>query len=173
MNQKTDIKFFFSHNSMDKEYCLSVANFLMLLGFKREDIVCTSIPDCGPPVGKDIYEWLRSKFAENLHVIYMLSEAFFNSVPSVCEMGAAWVKQKNYTAFILPGFSMEKVKGPIDKTKMGVDLNLDDFGLRARLKEFAELLGANVDPKQIEYAADQFIKSLKKSDDGLKWHGIQ
>ena len=166
------VKIFISHNSADKEYCQPLFNFLMFLGFKQGDVICTSIPNCGPPVGKDIYEWLREHFDKNIHVIYMLSDNFFQSVPSVSEMGAAWVTQKSYTSFILPGFSMSKAKGPIDKDKMGVNLNLDDYEIRAQLKQFAKLLGAGVDLNQIEYAAEQFIKSLKTKDDGLIWHGI-
>ncbi len=164
-----EMKLFISHNSEDREYCQTLVYFLISLGFKQEDIVCTSIPNCGPLVGDDIYVWLRSQFYENLHVIYMLSENYFKSVSSVCEMGAAWVTQKSYTSFILPEFSMGKVQGPIDKNKMGVDMNLDDSGLRAQLKQFAKNICVTVSDSQIDLASDQFIKAVKNPNNAFTW----
>ena len=163
------IKIFISHNSKDKEYCQVLVYFLISIGFKQEDVVCTSVPNCGPQVGDDIYAWLRSQFDGNLHVIYMLSDNYYKSVPSVAELGAAWVTQKDYTSVILPDFSMAKAEGPIDKNKMGVDLNLDDSGLRAQLKQFAKNIGVTVSDSQIDLAADQFIKSIKKEQNGIPW----
>ena len=52
----------------------------------------------------------------------MLSDNYYASAACLNEMGAVWMKQKDYYTFLLPDFEFSKIKGAINPSKRGISL---------------------------------------------------
>jgi hypothetical protein len=98
------LKIFISHSSKDKKYGDALLGLLTGLGLKRDEIIYTSNDLYGIPLGKKIYEYLRNNIDTNVHMIFLLSNNYFESIACLNEMGAAWLAQKEYTVIGVPGF---------------------------------------------------------------------
>lgn len=84
-------KIFISHSSKDKNYTDMLVDLLEDMGLRENQIFCSSVPGCDIPLGKNIFDDILSQFHYNeLHVIFVLSENFYNSPVCLNEMGAAW-----------------------------------------------------------------------------------
>lgn len=130
---------FISHSSRDKHYMEVFVELLNFLGLREENVICTSVDGYGIPLGENIYKWLAEKFQTcDFHVIFALSHNYYESVPSLNEMGAAWAMRQKWDALLLPGFGFDDVKGCIDKSQMMLNLDADDIG--GRLGELRDTL---------------------------------
>ena len=102
-------KVFISHASNDKSFVQLIVNLLEDIGLSETEIVCSSIPGYGIPLGKDIYDWLSEQFQNcDLHIIFILSDNYYNSVACLNEMGAAWVLKQKYDTVLLPEFDFRR-----------------------------------------------------------------
>ena len=131
--QEKTIKLFISHSSKNKDYVKAFVELLEDIGL-RKNIICSSISDYSIPLNKNIYDWLRSEFQNsNLHVIYLLSKEYYNSVPCLNEMGATWALKHKWTSILLPKFDFSQIEGCIDKNQISIkldDTNKDLLNLR-------------------------------------------
>ena len=85
------VKIFISHSSDDVKYVRRIVEFLEDLNVPEDGIFCSSIPEYGIPGGEKIFDFLRGQFdTYDLHVIFVLSKNYYNSIASLNEMGAAW-----------------------------------------------------------------------------------
>lgn len=85
-------KLFISHSSKDAEYMKAFVDLLVAIGVHKNQITCTSVPQCYIPVRCNIYDWLAKQFqTSDLHVVYAFSDNYYSSVATLNEMGAAWV----------------------------------------------------------------------------------
>lgn len=84
---------FISHSTKDSEYVASLVDLLRKIGFTDKDVFCSSYPGYGIPLGKNIYEFLKSCFKDyELFVLFVISkDNYYSSPASLNEMGAAWV----------------------------------------------------------------------------------
>lgn len=83
-------KLFISHSSKDAEYMKAFVDLLVAIGVHKNQITCTSVPQCNIPVGCNIYDWLAEQFqTSDLHVVYAFSDNYYSSVATLNEMGAA------------------------------------------------------------------------------------
>lgn len=168
MSQKTP-KIFISHSSLDKEFIEALVELLEFIGLNnKQQLICTSISGYGIPLGKDIYEYLKEQFYDHdLHLIFVLSDNYYHSVPCLNEMGAAWVLQKKYTTILLPGFEFEEIKGAINPRQIGLKLDAEPIDIKDKLgqlkntilKEFNLPL---IDEARWETKRDNFIKTVSK-----------
>ena len=134
-------KVFISHATKDSEYVKTFVNLLEDIGLSEDEIVCSSISGYGIPLGEDIYDWLSSQFQEfNLHVIFMLSNNYYQSVACLNEMGAAWVLKQKYDTVLLPNFDFVQIKGAINPNKIGIKLDSNADELNHRLNELKDNL---------------------------------
>lgn len=134
-------KVFISHASKDSEYVKAFVNLLEDIGLTEDEIVCSSISGYGIPLGADIYDWLSSQFQEfNLHIIFMLSNNYYQSVACLNEMGAAWVLKQKYDSILLPDFDFVQIKGAINPNKIGIKLDSTVEELNHRLNELKDAL---------------------------------
>lgn len=86
------MKLFISHSQQDRPFILPMVEMLYSIGMSENDIFCSSIPELGIPGGKEIYEYLRELFVkEELYVLFMLSDRYYQSPNCLNEMGAAWI----------------------------------------------------------------------------------
>ena len=75
------------------------------MGVPENSMIFSSITEIGVPVKDDIYEYLRNLLdSEQVIPIFMLSDNYYASTACLNEMGAVWMKQKDYYTFLLPDF---------------------------------------------------------------------
>ena len=106
---------------------------------------CSSIAELGVPIKEDIYEYLRNLLdSEQVIPIFLLSDNYYSSVACLNEMGAVWIKQKDYFMFLLPEFEFSEIKGAISPRKRGVLLwyrsDREEQNLKENLNQFREEL---------------------------------
>ena len=124
-----------------KKVFISHVNLLEDIGLSETEIVCSSIPGYGIPLGKDIYDWLSEQFQNcDLHIIFILSDNYYNSVACLNEMGAAWVLKQKYDTVLLPEFDFPQIKGAINPQQIGIKLDSDCTELNQRLNELKDSL---------------------------------
>lgn len=163
---ENEMKVFISHSSEDKEYGDVLLELLRGLGLNRDEIIYTSNDLYGIPLGKKIYYYLRENIDTDVHMIFLLSDHYFQSVACMNEMGATWLAQKEYTVIGIPGFDFNSKSFQdccIDSKKMGFIMNnyiritefkgiiesefgkrIDDMEWQALLEKYKENLSTNI-----------------------------
>lgn len=159
---------FISHSSCDKEYTKAFVDLLFDIGLNEDDIVCSSYPGVGIPLREKVYDWLVEKFQEyDLHVIYFLSQNYYQSAASLNEMGAAWAMKQKWDGVLLPGFSFSDISGCIDSTQIGIKLDGDIDELKHRLGELKDDIVEEFGLRQIsstrwEKIRNSFIEKIQE-----------
>ena len=134
----------------------------------KNQITCTSVPQCNIPVGCNIYDWLAKQFqTSDLHVVYAFSNNYYSSVATLNEMGAAWVMRCKWTGLLLPGFTFNQLAGCIDKNQICIKLDDPDIiTLKQRLRQFRddiikEFGLESIDEDEWEEKRDDFLDKIK------------
>lgn len=126
-DQETQLSIFISHNEKDSDLADIVIQLLEDIGVsksvKDNKIFCSSATCRGVKLGDDIFETIKNKFDENIIVLFLFTENFYESAACMCEMGAAWVKGKDVLSLIVPPQKFENIKGIINKNIKGIQLN--------------------------------------------------
>lgn len=115
-------KVFISHSSLDTDIVDELLDILKLIGLRQDQIFCSSIPGYGIPLGDHLFERLKSELSDDIAVIFVLSENFYNSPICLAEMGAAWVLSRDHAPLVVPPFSFSKVQGVLKNT-IGITIN--------------------------------------------------
>ena len=125
---------FISHSSNDKDIVGPFVKMLTSIGLDRNKLFCSSIDGYGIPQRENIYDFLKREFTEkNTFVVMMMSDNYYNSKPSLNEMGAAWAMSKEYVSILIKGFDFKQIEGAVDVQKIG--FKIDD---KYRLDEFKD-----------------------------------
>ena len=75
------------------------------MGISEKYMFCSSISEIGVPIKEDVYAYLRDLLdSEEVIPIFMLSDNYYSSAACLNEMGAVWMKQKDYFTFLLHDF---------------------------------------------------------------------
>ena len=134
----------------------------------KNQITCTSVPQCNIPVGCNIYDWLAKQFqTSDLHVVYAFSDNYYSSVATLNEMGAAWVMRCKWTGLLLPGFTFNQLAGCIDKNQICIKLDDPDIiTLKQRLRQFRddiikEFGLESINEDEWEEKRDDFLDKIK------------
>lgn len=136
MKKENSAQLFVSHAEADAPYIEAFVKFLEELGFDDSNMFCSSVEGFGISWGDNIYDYLENKFNNNendLMVLFMLSDNYYNSAACLNEMGAAWVLKKNYRSILLPGFEFKDIKGAVDPRRIAI--KLDDEKLMTKLND--------------------------------------
>ncbi|MBQ4569380.1 MAG: toll/interleukin-1 receptor domain-containing protein [Ruminococcus sp.] len=161
-------KIFISHATKDSEYVRAFVNLLEDIGLSEDEIVCSSVPGYGIPLSEDIYDWLSNQFQEyNLHIMFMLSKNYYDSVACLNEMGAAWVLKQKYDTILLPSFDFPQIKGAINPNKIGIKLDSVHDELNHRLNEMKDTLIEEFELRTIsaskwERHRNEFLKKIEE-----------
>ena len=132
-------KVFISHSSEDVAYVTAIVELLEDIGLTEQQVVCSSVPGYGIPLGADIYDWLSEQFQKyELHVLFCLSKNYYNSVACLNEMGAAWVLKTKYDSLLLPSFSFQDIKGAVNANQIGLKLDSPDALLKEHLNQLKD-----------------------------------
>jgi len=143
------MKIFISHSSKNEDYGRALVDLLTGVGIDHDSIVFTSDTSYGIPVGKNIFNWLKTQISERPFVIYLLSTDYFSSVACLNEMGAAWVVENQHAAIFTPNFDLNDASfrgGALDPREIGFFIDHED-----RVTEFIESLRENfkITPNQV------------------------
>lgn len=158
-------KIFISHCEKDIAIVESFVDLLSHIGLTSDMLFCSSIPGYNIKQGSgDIYEYLRNEFSNNLFVIFMLSENYYNSKACLNEMGATWVLQRKYQSILLPGFDYSQIQGAINPRD--ISFKLDDqknrgsaLGeLKDNIIQFLELHDVNT--SKWDYQRERFFSQI-------------
>lgn len=152
-----------------KDFCV-IKEFMELLynmGMRSEDMFCSSIEELGIPFKQNIYDYLKEMIdKDDIYAFFMLSDNYYASPACLNEMGAVWVKQKEYVSFLLPGFRYNQIEGAIDPRKIAIDLGAERNGLRSNLNqlkdELADKFRLQVNNERWETCRDRFIDKMGK-----------
>ena len=141
MSMQKDKKIFISHATRDVAYVRVIVDLLEDIGLTEQQVVCSSVPGYGIPLGEDIYEWLSKQFLEfDLHVLFVLSDNYYSSVACQNEMGAAWVLKTKHDTILLPGFEFQDIKGAVNPRQISMKLDGDEGVLKQHLNELKDML---------------------------------
>lgn len=128
MFEKKEPIIFLSHASANKTYGTALRDYMIGLGIKNEQLVYTSHHRNKVPMGKNFCDYLREQINREVFVVYLLSEDFFKSAMCLNEMGAAWVRQRDYDMVFVPNFDFTNYSYnncAVDPKKIGAVLNGD------------------------------------------------
>ena len=166
-DKRKERKLFISHSKYDKEYVFAIVDLLESIGLNHKNIVCSSIAPYCIPLNENIYNWLIGEFHKyDLHMIFVLSDAYYRSAPCLNEMGAAWAFKNKWDAILVPGFDFNKIDGCIDKEQISIKLDIEDeFMLKhylGALKDelIKEFVLSPMDDTIWERKRDEFLQKI-------------
>lgn len=156
-------KLFLSHSSQDAKVVTAFVNFMLTIGLKSEDIICTSVPSTKIPNGEDIFDYLNKALNDEIYVLFFLSDNYYSSTVCLNEMGAAWIKKADSLNFLLAGFDFSDMRGVVNKNKVGIKLGTCDEMSKVSLNEFKDtltsLFGIAINQNVWELARDSFLNA--------------
>lgn len=155
---------FISHSTKDSEYVASLVDLLRKIGFTDKDVFCSSYPGNGIPLGKNIYEFLKSCFKDyELFVLFVISkDNYYSSPASLNEMGAAWVQGSKSIPILLPGMSPAKLKGVVGPDSLALCLDSDNvrYDLNSLKNDLLLFFGKQqINESAWEHDRDSFLES--------------
>lgn len=158
---------FISHSEKDKEIASYFVDLLYDMGLKENNIFCSSRTEIGVPIKEDIYSYLCNILdSDDIISIFMLSENYYNSSACLNEMGAVWIKQKDYFVFLLPGFEFKQINGAINPNKKGIKLDSNIDTLKGELTNFkneiCKIFEIYISENRWEKQRDNFIKKINE-----------
>ena len=162
-------KILISHASKDIGYVQLILNLFEDIGLTNDEVVCSSIPGYGIPLGADIYDWLASQFQEHdLYIIFVLSEQYYQSPACLNEMGAAWVLKQDYDSILLPGFDYRQIAGAVNPNRIALKLDEKDINnLKHRLLELKDKIVQKFSLRSMsetkwERNRDEFLRKVEE-----------
>ncbi|WP_040282732.1 toll/interleukin-1 receptor domain-containing protein [Psychroserpens damuponensis] len=151
---------FISHSSLDAKYVEKIIDILEIIGVPSEKIFCSSFEGYGVRLGNDFLQDIRKRLNSQVLVVFVLSENFYSSVVSLCEMGATWVKTNSHIPVLIPPFDYKDVKGVIPTTNgMKINEKPKYNSLKTIVEEFLDLEPIN--NSVWERKRDNLLKELK------------
>lgn len=173
MHMQKEYKLFISHAERDSKIVDLFVDLLCHLGLSEQNIIYSSRPEFGVPLGEDIYDFLRSELqSEKIIPIFMLSANYYQSAACLNEMGAIWMKQSDYYTILLPDFRFEEIKGAINPRKMSVHLGRDPFEVQGELNKFKDeicrLFDLKINETLWERKRNSFLKYILEIDDSIR-----
>lgn len=153
---------FISHSSKDIDVVKPFVNLLRTIGLDRTKLFCSSIDGYGIPQRENIYDFLKREFTEkNTFVVMIMSDNYYDSKPSLNEMGAAWAMSKEYISILIKGFEFSQIEGAVDAQKIGFKIE-DAY----RLDEFKENLVKELrlpPPQNWETEKERFLSQIRQA----------
>ena len=121
-------KLFLSHFGRDKHYGDAFVSLLMKTGLKAEQLLYSSNPFCGIPIGKNIYDYLRETINDGAYMVYLLSDNYYEN-------------DKFQRGVVNP----QNLANPMDNM----------IGMRQLMNHVKELFGLHTDSIQIQGVLDE------------------
>lgn len=153
-------KIFISHSSSDTDIVEKIIDTLEAIGVPSEQIFCSSFEGYGVKLGADFLETIKTELNSNVLVLFVLSSNFYESVVSLCEMGASWVKTNEHIPILIPPFEYSEIKGVIPTTHgMKINEKPKFNSLKEKIESFMGLKQSNF--STWERKRDNILKAIK------------
>ncbi|MFW6027054.1 MAG: hypothetical protein ACOCRX_12025 [Candidatus Woesearchaeota archaeon] len=154
-------KIFISHSTLDKEYAKVLVRLLTDMKVPENKIFCSSVKGFGIELGANFLEVIKETLNDNILVLFLLSESFYHSKISLCEMGATWVKTNMHIPIVIPPFSFKDIEGVIIGTQGLLINNKGDINsLRDKITELLDLKDINMNIW--ENYRDEYLEKINK-----------
>lgn len=153
-------KVFISHSSRDKSHVEELIDLLETIGLKSTQIFCSSFEGYGIDLGENFLERIKNELNEEILVLFVLSDNFYSSPISLCEMGATWIKTSEHIPILIPPFDFKDMQGVIPLTqgfKINESLKLNLF--KEKLENIFKLKA--IDFSSWERKRDRIIKRIE------------
>jgi len=132
-------KVFISHSSKDKLYVEEIIDIIETIGLHSSQIFCSSFDGYGIDLGENFLDRIKVELDENNLVLFILSQNFYQSPVSLCEMGATWIKTNEHIPILIPPFDFKDIQGVIPLTQ-GFKIN-DSLKLNLFKEKIEKLFG--------------------------------
>lgn len=159
-------KIFISHSSKDKKYGKALVRLIESIGVSNKNIIFTSDDIHGIPLGQNIFDFLKNEISSNAHMLYLLSDNYFESPACLNEMGASWIIKNDYTFIGTPEFSFSNSKF----SGIAIDIRTVGFTMdnKSRLIEFRNMIYEkfnlpNIDDRIWYEKLDEYINEIRNS----------
>ena len=183
-----DAKIFISHCGNDSKIGEKFLNFLLSLGYKKENIFYSSKYHNGVEIGKNFPNVVRDNFIGANIVVLLLTENFYNSYYCVCEEEAAWISvNKEIVPILLGNLNFGDMKGFIDSSTKSFSpkyseseelytyfakrscVDFDEKEAKEKYTEFVETssLTSIIKTNELGDKDRQILKGLQDSNNGV------
>lgn len=160
--QKASRKVFLCHSINDKEFAEHLLDMLHAMGLNHECIFYSSAHGYGTNLGESFIQRLKEELSNDVLVIFLLSDNFFNSPMCMCEMGAAWITTREHVPILIPPFDFDQVKGVFPSSHgMKINDRAAYTSLHEKITEYFSL--APIKPAPWERARDRVVDRIEKS----------
>ena len=156
-------KLFISHSSKDADIVEELIDMVEAIGLTSKEIFCTSIEGYGINLGENFLSRLKEELSSNTIVIFVLSNNFYESPVSLCEMGAAWAMSKEHVPILIPPLNYSDIEGVIP-TSQGMKVNepLKYNALKKKIESFFELEPI-IDGSAWERKREKILKQIESA----------
>jgi predicted component of type VI protein secretion system len=110
-------KVFISHSSKDSSIVEEIIEVLESIGLNSTQIFCSSFNGYGIDYGDNFLERIKDELDNNVLVLFILSQNFYESPVCLCEMGATWMKTNSHIPILVPPMEFKDIKGVIPLTQ--------------------------------------------------------
>lgn len=166
-------KVFISHKACHKLYGQFIVDVLEKYGIDvKSSVIFTSDRRLGVPQGKDIYDYLKDCFRDDLMVIFLFSKAFYDSNICISEAGAAWATNQ-YCLNVIIDIDFSDIDKPSNNALSSIKFNqLRTEDQRITLYEFFETilkvgLQVNCDEEKLNLAIEEVLGFDKYADEKI------
>ncbi len=126
---------------------------------RSDFIFCSSFEGYGIDLGENFLERIKNELNENILVLFILSQNFYESPISLCEMGATWIKTNEHIPILIPPFDFKDIQGVIPLTQ-GFKIN-DSLKLNLFKEKIQKLFGlAPIDNSSWERKRDRMLTRI-------------
>lgn len=140
-----EISLFISHASVDSPVVKAFVNLLEAgIGVLPQNIFCTSIKGQGIRPGAEFKSFIRENLGGATTVIALISENYYNSPFSMCELGGSWLQAKDFIPILVPPIrfgDMKAVLNGLQALRIESEEDLDELR-----DELADRLGIKPQP---------------------------
>ena len=136
------------------------------IGIPPADIFCTSLKGQGIKPGADFVDSIRDSLDDATVVLALISENYYNSPFSMCELGGTWLLVKDFFPVLVPPVRFEDMKAVLSGLQASrIDAPYDLDELRDELTE-----RLNIEPlptPRWNQKREEFLSSLSSALDKL------
>lgn len=156
-------KLFISHSSLDARYGGALVELLENIGVSATEILFTSKDRFGIPLGRNIFDYLKNEIHENTHMVYLLSDNYFDSPASLNEMGASWMAGNDFTFIGVPDFCFGNPKFSgiaLDNYRIGFTMDNKDRMIEFRNLIYQKFSLITVEERKWNSLWDNYLKKI-------------
>ena len=159
---KNKIVIFISHSSKNIDFVKLLTDTLVYAGIPKENIFCSSMPECDIPLGENIVDIIKKKIKTCACFICVHSKEYYTSPICLNEMGACWILSIKHYSIMLPNIRFDDMKGVIGSNDILISLNMRENELKDKMIQLVKDLhtivkSTNCDEVLIEKAVNKFL----------------